>query len=126
MSGDFKVLRCLDQHQLSAAVSMHAVAKPERNWGRVSCREAALRRREERKRKREREEKAAAEKAEADSAAAEKASAEKEGGEPAVKEETGIAEVKEEASNADAPASKVPNGDHVSASMLCDSPQLLL
>ena len=95
------------------------------------CREAALRRREERKRKREREEIAAAEKAEADRAAAEKAAAEKKGTEPAVKEETGIPEVKEEGSNVDAPVaaeappSMVPNGDNVSASMLSYSSQLV-
>ena len=134
----FKVMRCLHQHLLSdndvlwsSAIPACMQCQRHRDMGRMFCREAALRRREERKRKREREEKAAAKKAEADSAAGEMAAAEKEGGEHAVKEETGISEVKEEGSNVDAPVaaggppSKVPNGDNVSASMLCDSLQLV-
>ena len=110
----------------------------------LSCREAALLRREERKRKREREDKAAAEDSKADRAAAEKAAAGKEKGEGAVdmeqagqvpekqagevKEETDVAKVKEEGSSEDAPmaadplSSTIHNGNDVSASRLCDSP----
>ncbi len=131
-------------------ISVHVAAKPRGRGqaARVSCREAALRRREERKRKREKEERAAGEKAEADRVAAEKAPAGKEGakgvvvseGQTAqpleeqsggVKEETGITEVKEEGSTDDAPVaaaplvSQVPNGNDVSAGVLHDSPQLV-
>ena len=115
----------------------------------MSCREAALRRREERKRKREKEEKAVADKAEADKAAAKKAAAEKEGeGEAAVKEdpsaqplgeksevvkeEAGLSERKVAGSKGDAtvtaaadpPAGQAPNGSDVSVSALHHYPQL--
>ena len=131
-------------------INAHVAAKPTegRQAARVSCREAALRRREERKRKREREERGAAEKAEADRVAAEEAPAGKGGAKEAVvsegqtaqllkersggvKEKTGMTEVKEEGGTegalvAAAPlASKAPNGDDVSASALHDSSRLV-